>query len=179
VRIGDTNRPAPVRGKTVAGAAARGVSAAEPAARPADTATVMGIPEAELTPKVHDAIMALMREVEALRRDLAKSNARLSELEQLADRDALLPMFNRRAFVREMSRMMAVTTRYGTPASLIFFDVNGLKTLNDTQGHALGDQALLHVANTLLENVRGTDVVGRLGGDEFGVLLSHASEDRA
>ena len=71
------------------------------AARAADSSAIMGIPEAELTPKVRDAIMTLMREVETLRRELLRSNARLADLEKLADQDALVPLHNRRAFVRE------------------------------------------------------------------------------
>lgn len=144
-----------------------------------DNASVLGIPEAELTPKVRDAIMALMREVEALRREVARSNARLGEMEKLADQDSLVPMYNRRAFVREMSRMMAYATRYKSPTSLLFFDVNGLKAINDTHGHTAGDRALIGVATALIEQVRTSDVVGRLGGDEFGVLLSHADEAQA
>ncbi len=144
-----------------------------------DSASVMGIPEAELTPKVREAIMALMREVEALRREVAQSNARLGDMEKLADQDSLVPMYNRRAFVREMSRMMAYATRYKSPTSLLFFDVNGLKAINDAHGHTAGDRALTSVATTLIDQVRTSDVVGRLGGDEFGVLLAHADDAQA
>ena len=149
------------------------------AARAADSSAIMGIPEAELTPKVRDAIMTLMREVETLRRELLRSNARLADLEKLADQDALVPLHNRRAFVREMSRLMSYAQRYNAPASLVFFDVNGLKAINDTYGHAAGDAALQHVSATLTESVRESDVVGRLGGDEFGVLLAYANEQQA
>jgi len=54
-----------------------------------------------------------------------------------------------------------------------------LKQLNDTKGHAAGDAAILKVAKILAANVRESDIVGRLGGDEFGVMLSHADEDAA
>jgi diguanylate cyclase (GGDEF)-like protein len=86
---------------------------------------------------------------------------------------------NRRAFVRELSRMISFTERYGGVSSLIYFDVNGLKTINDRYGHSAGDALLVHVARILTENVRGSDVVARLGGDEFGVLLAQAEEDKA
>ena len=78
---------------------------AEPtvAARPiADSATVMGIPEAEFTPKVRTAIMTLMEEVTLMRRELELTQRRLTDVERLADQDTLLPIANRRAFVREM-----------------------------------------------------------------------------
>ncbi|MBM3491329.1 MAG: GGDEF domain-containing protein [Alphaproteobacteria bacterium] len=148
-------------------------------ARPAaatDTASVLGIPEAELTPKVKAAIATLMREVDQLRRELTAAQQRLVDLERLADQDALAPIPNRRAFVRELSRLISFSQRYGTPGSLIYFDINGFKAINDAYGHAAGDRALLHVANTLIDNVRESDVVGRLGGDEFGVILANADE---
>ncbi len=144
-----------------------------------DVATIMGIPEAELTPKVRAALMSLMEEVERLRRDLQATHARLEHLEQLADQDTLAPIANRRAFVREMSRIMAYSQRYGAPSSVLYFDFNGLKAINDKYGHAAGDAALMKVAQVLLENVRESDVVGRLGGDEFGVILAQADQPTA
>jgi len=81
----------------------------------ADTASVMGIPEAELTPHVRAAITMLMEEVARLRDELRLTKRRISDLEELADTDALLPVINRRAFVRELSRMMSYAERYGTP----------------------------------------------------------------
>ena len=67
--------------------------------------------------------------------------------------------------------MMAFAGRYGVPASLVYFDVNNMKQINDLYGHAAGDATLMQVARVLVESVRATDVVGRLGGDELGVLL--------
>jgi len=81
--------------------------------------------------------------------------------------------------VRELTRHIALANRYGTPSSLVYFDLDDFKTINDTNGHAGGDAVLQHFAQTLLDHVRDTDVVGRLGGDEFGILLSHANQDRA
>ncbi len=144
-----------------------------------DTSDVLGIPSAELTPKVRDAIMRLMQEVESLRQDLQESQQRIAYLEQLADQDSLAPVANRRAFVRELSRIMAFSERYNSPSSIIYFDVNGLKPINDTHGHPAGDAALMLVADQLVENIRESDVVGRLGGDEFGVILSQADEATA
>jgi diguanylate cyclase (GGDEF)-like protein len=141
-----------------------------------DTASVMGIPEAELTPKVREAIMTLMAEVDSLRKQLASAVSRLGEVERLADEDTLAPVYNRRAFVRELSRVMSYTERYGTPATLLFFDANNFKAINDTHGHAAGDQALMAIAQVLLDHVRDSDIVGRIGGDEFAVILSNADE---
>jgi diguanylate cyclase (GGDEF)-like protein len=143
------------------------------------SATVLGIPEAEFTPRVRDAIMGLMGEVDSLRRELYQTRSKLDEAEKAADQDVMLPLLNRRAFVRELARYIAVTGRYNTPASLIYFDLNHLKKTNDTHGHAAGDAVLAHFADVLLKHVRDSDCVGRLGGDEFGVLLSHANQEQA
>jgi diguanylate cyclase (GGDEF)-like protein len=143
------------------------------------TANVLGIPEAEFTPRVRDAIMGLMSEVDSLRRELTQTRSRLEDVEKAADQDGMLPLLNRRAFVRELTRYIAFTGRYNTPASLIYFDLNHLKKTNDTYGHAAGDAVLSHFADVLLAHVRDSDCVGRLGGDEFGVLLSHADQAQA
>jgi diguanylate cyclase (GGDEF)-like protein len=132
-----------------------------------DAMAALGIPEAELTPRVREVIAGLTSELGHLR-------ARLESLETVADQDSLLPILNRRAFVREMARVMAFGERYELTTSLVYFDLNHLKTINDTDGHAAGDAALRHVAGVLATNVRKSDVVGRLGGDEFGVILPKA-----
>ena len=180
MKIGQT-RPlggAGATGRAAAVRVRRGQSSA-PARTVTDVTTIMGVPEIDLTPKVQAAIMALIEEVDKLRKELRHSQARLEHLELLADQDALAPVANRRAFVREMSRIMSFSQRYGSPSGVLYFDLNGMKAINDTYGHTAGDQALLKVAHTLLDNVRESDVVGRLGGDEFGVLLAQADEATA
>ncbi|MBS0473124.1 MAG: GGDEF domain-containing protein [Proteobacteria bacterium] len=177
-------RTGPSRGTRSVGAAAyarqaEAVPAASSAATVAATASVLGIPESEFTPRVRDAILTLMGEVDNLRRELAATRERLGEAEKNADSDQLLPLLNRRAFVRELTRYIAFAGRYGTPASLIYFDLNDFKKVNDTYGHAGGDAALMNFARVLSANVRDSDCVGRLGGDEFGILLSHADQAQA
>jgi diguanylate cyclase (GGDEF)-like protein len=93
------------------------------------------------------------------------------ELEAAADRDPLLPIYNRRAFMREVGRAQSVTDRYGMESSIIFFDLDGFKQINDRYGHGIGDKILEKVSESLLSGVRECDMVARLGGDEFGVLL--------
>jgi diguanylate cyclase (GGDEF)-like protein len=146
---------------------------------PPATVALAGIPESELTPRVREALLQLMGEVDQLRRQLEESRSRIAYLERLADEDALMPIANRRAFIRELSRMMAFAERYDTPASVVYFDLNGLKQINDTHGHAAGDAALQHVSRVLVESVRNSDVVGRLGGDEFGVILVQTDHETA
>ena len=144
-----------------------------------DQVSIMGIPEAELTPKVREAIMGLMAEVAAMRRELEANKKELANLAKLADRDSLLPVQNRRAFVRELTRSMARVERYGKPSSIVYIDVNDLKEINDNFGHVAGDEALKHVAQVLINNVREVDQIGRLGGDEFCVILDEADTKSA
>ena len=139
----------------------------------------LGIPETEFTPRVRSAIAGLTAEVRTLRVELALARSRLEDVERVADHDQLLPVLNRRAFVRELSREIAATARYQTRASLVYFDLDGFKGINDLHGHACGDALLVHFAQILLRHVRESDAVARLGGDEFAVLLTHAGRDQA
>lgn len=125
---------------------------------------------------VSEAGLAALRRLAAERDALA---ARLAAAEALADRDTLTPTFNRRAFLRELHRTMSEVERYRTPAAVLYVDLDGLKTLNDGFGHAAGDAALKHIGRLLAESVRESDVVGRLGGDEFGIILNRASAEEA
>jgi Diguanylate cyclase, GGDEF domain len=133
-----------------------------------DAVGLLGLPAHELTPKVRSALGHLIDEVADLRHELLTTQRRLLELERLADEDALAPISNRRAFLRDLARTIKYVERYGAACSLLYFDVNGLKSINDTHGHAAGDAALIHVADILRSNTRTSDVVGRLGGDESG-----------
>ncbi len=155
-------------------AAAPAAQATRPARAPVDIATIMGVPEAELTPKVRAALDKLLAEVQSLREDLDRARRRVGYLEQLADRDPLAPVLNRRAFVRELTRMIAFAERYGASGSVLYLDIDGMKRINDSHGHGAGDAALKHIAEVLLRDVRASDIVGRLGGDEFGIILAQA-----
>jgi diguanylate cyclase (GGDEF)-like protein len=138
-----------------------------------------GIKDDSLPVEARRAIAKLRAERDVMRRELEDARARIAQLERLADEDSLAPIANRRAFVRELSRMIAFTRRYGPPSSVIYFDVNGMKQINDTHGHPAGDAALRHVAEILCRNVRESDIVGRLGGDKFGVILAQTSQEQA
>lgn len=125
---------------------------------------------------VSDAALAALERLAAERESLAE---RLAAAEALADRDALAPVLNRRAFMRELHRTMSEVERYKTPAAVLYLDIDGFKALNDSYGHAAGDAVLRHVGLLLLDSVRESDVVGRLGGDEFGVILNRATAEEA
>ena len=159
--------------------AARAVADAAGPAPTADIATIAGIPGDELTPKVRDAIELLMHEVQRMREELEQAEKRVAFLEKLADEDSLVPVANRRAFVRELSRMVAYSERYNSVSSVLYFDIDGFKEINDNYGHAAGDAALRHIGEIFTLNVRESDFVGRLGGDEFGVILAQSDADAA
>lgn len=111
-----------------------------------------------------DSREVLVAENKALRQ-------RIIELEHAADTDPLLPLYNRRAFMREIDRARNVMARYDISSSIIYFDLDGFKGVNDRYGHAIGDDILRAVSKVLTGGVRDCDLVARLGGDEFGVLL--------
>ncbi|ODU22248.1 MAG: hypothetical protein ABS87_02540 [Sphingomonas sp. SCN 67-18] len=121
----------------------------------------------------------LQTENTALKATIKELRDRIEELEKLADSDTLTPLPNRRFFLRELERVAKQVARYGTPAALLFVDVDGLKAINDAHGHGAGDDALIHVARLLRDQVRGGDIVARIGGDEFGLLLDRADEAAA
>ena len=121
----------------------------------------------------------LVAEVRQLRERVAELQQRVEQLDELAHQDVMMALPNRRGFMRELDRLVARAARYGTTAAMLFVDLDGLKMINDTFGHQAGDQALIQVAQLLSAGVRRGDIVGRLGGDEFGILLEQASEASA
>jgi diguanylate cyclase (GGDEF)-like protein len=117
--------------------------------------------------------------LERLTAELAEVKAKLEAAKELADRDTLAPVFNRRAFLRELHRTMSEVERYKTPAAVVYIDLDGFKAVNDGYGHSAGDAVLRHVGLLLLDSVRESDVVGRIGGDEFGLILNRATAAEA
>jgi diguanylate cyclase (GGDEF)-like protein len=93
------------------------------------------------------------------------------ELELLATHDPLTNVLNARSFARELAQELSRNRRYGRPLALIYLDLDDFKRVNDAHGHATGDAVLRLVADAMRAAVRAADVVGRLGGDEFGVLM--------
>jgi diguanylate cyclase (GGDEF)-like protein/PAS domain S-box-containing protein len=100
-------------------------------------------------------------------------------LRHLADHDALTGLANRRSFERELKAHAALSERYGGGGVVIVLDLDHFKLINDTLGHAAGDDALGRAAHVLRSRLRESDVVARLGGDEFAILLPHADASEA
>ena len=113
----------------------------------------------------------LVKANEDMSGEIARLRLRVLELEHAANTDPLVPVYNRRAFLREISRAQTVMERYDMLSTLIFFDLNEFKAVNDRFGHGVGDELLKMIGHVLQEGVRDCDMVARLGGDEFGILL--------
>lgn len=112
------------------------------------------------------------RRVAERTRELLEANQKLAEL---ASRDPLTGLLNRRALDERLAGEAARATRYAAPLSLLMIDVDHFKVVNDTLGHAAGDQVLRHVAGLLANGLRASDVLARYGGEEFVILAPHTS----
>ena len=118
-------------------------------------------------------------EVRRLKSELKQALSRIEELKASANTDFLLEIPNRRGFERLLNRAISYIQRYRAGGALIVLDVDRLKPINDTFGHAAGDQVLKAIVATLSRQIRSSDVIGRLGGDEFALLLWNLSETDA
>lgn len=111
--------------------------------------------------------------------DVTEEKRALEALRFQAEHDPLTGVFNRRRFQDELERELSRSVRHGSGGAVLVLDLDDFKRVNDTRGHAAGDQLLAAVASALEARLRPTDVLARLGGDEFGVILPHADEAAA
>lgn len=105
---------------------------------------------------------------------VAERERLLRRLQELATHDELTGLLNRRAFEQELEEHLRYVDRYGETGGVLYLDLDGFKQANDMYGHQAGDQVLQQAANRLRSTIRKTDVVARMGGDEFAVLLRDA-----
>ena len=110
---------------------------------------------------------------------LSELRARLSLMEDLANLDPLTGVANRRAFYRAANLEKARCQRYGSSFTIAYIDIDNFKKINDRFGHNAGDSLLMGVAASLRDKTRFTDVVARIGGDEFVVLLTETNAGQA
>jgi diguanylate cyclase (GGDEF)-like protein len=125
-----------------------------------------------IDPAVEAALAKLAPEDRAVVQGaLERAEKTESELRFLADHDSLTGLLNRRRFRAELDQYVSFTARYGGRGAVMVIDIDGLKEVNDKLGHQAGDRLIRRVADVLRERVRGTDLVARLSGDEFAVLM--------
>lgn len=121
----------------------------------------------------------LRAEITRLQRENRTLGIALAEMERVAQRDMLTPLYNRRYFLTALHQRMARVEQEQDRIALVYIDVNGLKSINDRFGHGAGDVVLIEVASRLAETMRRNDVLARIGGDEFGILLDHVNYSEA
>jgi diguanylate cyclase (GGDEF)-like protein len=130
------------------------------------------------------AIEAVLRKLEPQDREvilaaLARAERTEAELRYLADHDSLTGLLDRRRFRAELDQYVSFSARYGGQGAVMIIDIDSLKAVNDSHGHHAGDNLIRQIAGTLRQRVRATDIVARLSGDEFAVLMPQTDVDGA
>jgi len=135
-----------------------------------------------------DEISSVLQEFDGMREKLNHFYSNLEDeaknqrkqrqkAEAIAGTDELTHLFNRRSFFSKVDPLLNIFKHSGTGFALFYFDLNGFKPINDTHGHALGDMVLKTVSNRLLGIIRADDILARVGGDEFALVLPAVHED--
>jgi diguanylate cyclase (GGDEF)-like protein len=120
-----------------------------------------------------------VRWVRGTHQDITDRKRMEIQLKHQADHDPLTGLYNRRRFAEELDGILRNASRYKRHGALLMLDLDDFKAINDTRGHAAGDEALKTLSQAILQRVRASDVVARLGGDEFAVVLPEADEQQA
>jgi diguanylate cyclase (GGDEF)-like protein len=132
--------------------------------------------EGELQKQSNSAVEAVLAKLapedrKVIDEALVKAEKTEAELRYIADHDSLTGLLDRRRFRAELDTFVSFSARYGGQGAVMIIDIDGLKTINDSLGHHAGDNLIRHVAAIMRERVRTTDIVARLSGDEFAVLM--------
>ena len=132
--------------------------------------------EGELQKQNNSAVEAVLAKLapedrKVIDEALAKAEKTEAELRYIADHDSLTGLLDRRRFRAELDTFVSFSARYGGQGAVMIIDIDGLKAINDSLGHHAGDNLIRHVAAIMRERVRTTDIVARLSGDEFAVLM--------
>jgi len=153
---------------------------------PAQTVRILGQPALLIVPKILNVVaggvvlgLLLLRWLPLAVKERGSAEQRASDMETLASIDGLTGIYNRRHFETLVHAELARCQRYTRPLSILMIDVDHFKAVNDRFGHAAGDQVLKAVAATCLAAKRDSDVVARVGGEEFAVMLPETAEEAA
>jgi diguanylate cyclase (GGDEF)-like protein len=144
-----------------------------------DFASVLGIPEKRLTPDVQNALSALVSEMDRLRAEIEHRDARLEFIEAEAEQDCVLPIPNRRSFLREAGRLLHFSERNAIAGALVRLDVLTYEKVKRAHGLEAADGLMRHIVQTLSKGLRQTDVLGALGGADLAIVMPQAAADAA
>jgi diguanylate cyclase (GGDEF)-like protein len=149
-----------------------------------EATTVITVNDASGCEKRDPAVDAVIAKLDSADREvvqgaLDKAQKTEAELRFLADHDPLTGLLNRRRFRSELDQYVSFTARYGGQGAVMIIDIDGLKAVNDRLGHQLGDNLIRRISGILRERVRATDLVARLSGDEFAVLMPQTDSSGA
>jgi diguanylate cyclase (GGDEF)-like protein len=131
----------------------------------------------EVEVQTRPTVKKLLDEISKLREQLELQDGKIDTLKKQALEDPLTCLPNRRAFEKELKKVMSYYKRYNRNGALLLIDIDAFKSINDTLGHLAGDALLKHLATQLKNHIRETDFVARLGGDEFCILLREVSQE--
>lgn len=133
----------------------------------------------QLEHHVHERTAALSLANEALQQEIQIRTRIQEELQHLATTDTLTGLRNRRAFKEFAEMEIKRAERHGNALSLVMFDIDHFKRINDTFGHLIGDEVLVHVAKLIGERIRASEILARWGGEEFILLLPQTDMENA
>jgi diguanylate cyclase (GGDEF)-like protein len=144
-----------------------------------DVFTVMDIPAEEVTPKVQQTLSQIMVEFDKLRDELSHARSHILYLEELSETHTYLPLINRRGLHRELSRVLALGERDGVVNTFVCFHVRNIESIRRKFGHGAAEAGLIWAADCLSAACRDTDIVGSMGGHDFGLILTMADSENA
>ncbi len=137
-----------------------------------DVANIMGIPTDELPPHVREALTVIITEFDRVRLAAERDSERAEHFKELSEKDCVLPVLNRRAFTRELSRIINRSAQTETTSSVAVVHFLGIEDIRLVHGREIADETLVQIARTLAAALRNTDIVAHIGGSDFAVILT-------